>query len=252
MSNIAIIFAGGSGVRMGAGLPKQFIEVNGKPIIIHTLDIFEDSSQIDQIYISCKEDYIEKLEKMIKRFQIDKVKAIVPGGSSALDSVYKALVRAKQDNSDDSIILIHDGVRPCINDDVIKSNIESVKEFGSAITSTPLFETPILSKDGKHVDELPNRAISYRAQAPQSFYLGEVLKAHELIRKDNPKYEGIIDTCTLMKNTNHDIVLVAGPRSNIKVTTPEDLFVFKAMIEYKETQSVFGFEEKDIEDKTKR
>lgn len=112
MKNIAIIFAGGSGARMGAGLPKQFIEVNGKPIIIHTLDIFEEHPAIDEIYVACKEDYIGKLEKLIKRYMIGKVIKIVPGGATGQDSIYNALLAASENNDGESIALIHDGVRP--------------------------------------------------------------------------------------------------------------------------------------------
>lgn len=252
MSNIAIIFAGGSGVRMGTGLPKQFIEVNGKPIIIHTLDSFEENEQIDEIYIACKEDYIKKLQKLIRRFQIEKVKAVIAGGNSAQESIYNAIMEASKTNVDKSIILIHDGVRPFINSELINSNIESVKEYGSAITCTPLYETPIISKDGKLIDELPSREASYKAQAPQSFYLGEVIEAHKKIREENSNYEGIVDTCTLMKNAGYKVSLVAGPRGNIKVTTPEDLFIFKAMMEYRATQSAFGLNEKELEDRLQR
>ena len=110
--NIAIIFAGGSGARMGSGIPKQFIEVNGKPIIIHTLDIFEEHPDVDEIYVACKEDCIPKLKKLIKRHMITKVMNIVPGGATGQDSIYNALIAAKEDNDNDAVVLIHDGARP--------------------------------------------------------------------------------------------------------------------------------------------
>ena len=110
--NIAIIFAGGSGVRMGAGMPKQFLEINGKPIIIHTLDNFQNSPTIDKIYIACKADYMENLKNLTNRFGITKVARIVEGGSTGQDSIYQALKAAYEENPKDSIVLIHDGVRP--------------------------------------------------------------------------------------------------------------------------------------------
>ena len=137
--NVAIIFAGGSGVRMGSGTPKQFLEVNGKPIIIHTLDIFEEHPLIDEIYIACKEDCINKLKKYIERFWIKKVKKIVPGGTSALGSIYNGLKAAREENEDDTIVLIHDGVRPCITGELINDVIASVKAKGSAVTCTAMF-----------------------------------------------------------------------------------------------------------------
>ena len=239
---IAIIFAGGSGVRMGAGKPKQFLEVNGKPIIIHTLDIFENHPDIDEIYVACKEEFIGKLHKMLGRFDITKVKDIVPGGSTGMGSIYNALVAAKKQNNEDAIVLIHDGVRPCINSLLIDKVISEVQKKGAVATCTPLFETPIISRSGAEVEETPVRAECYTAQAPQAFRLGEILGAHDSVRADNPEYRGIIDNCTLMHHLGRKVSIVKGPRTNIKVTTPEDLYIFKAMIEYRETRDAFGMD----------
>ena len=239
---IAIIFAGGSGVRMGAGKPKQFLEVNGKPIIIHTLDIFENHPDIDEIFVACKEEYIEKLRKMLGRFDITKVRDIVPGGTTGMGSIYNALMAAKKQNDEDAIVLIHDGVRPCINAALIDEVIKAVQKKGAVATCTPLFETPIISRNGECVEETPARAECYTAQAPQAFRLGEILAAHDSVRVDNPEYRGIIDNCTLMHHLGWDVSIVKGPRTNIKVTTPEDLYIFKAMIEYRETRDAFGME----------
>lgn len=246
MSNIAIIFAGGSGARMGSGLPKQFLEVNGKPIIIHTLDLFEDHASIDAIYVACKEEYIPKLEKYAKRFLISKLKKIVPGGKTGQDSIYHALSAAAEDYPDESVVLIHDGVRPCITAETIDDALACVAEHGNAVTCTALFETPVISESGTYVEQLPPRDMFYTAQAPQCFPLGEVLSAHAEIRKSNPSYEGVVDTCTLMKQCGTDIAIVAGPRGNIKVTTPEDLYTFRAMIQYRETEDVFGFRSREV------
>lgn len=244
--NIAIIFAGGSGARMGSGIPKQFIEVNGKPIIIHTLDIFEDHPDIDEIYVACKEDCIEKLKKMVKKHMITKVMNIVPGGNTGQDSIYNALSAARENNSEDSIVLIHDGVRPCITKELVDDVLICVKENGSAVTCSAMYETPVISQDGKTVDEVPPRAPFYTAQAPQCFYLGNVLEAHAIMRKSNPEYKGVVDTCTMMKMLGKDVKLVVGPRGNIKVTTPEDLYTFRAMIEYKESEQIFGFGNREV------
>lgn len=239
---LAIIFAGGSGVRMGAGKPKQFLEVDGKPIIIHTLDIFENHPAVDEIYIACKEDYISRLEKMIGRYDITKVRAVVPGGTTGMGSIYNALKAASEQNEEDAIVLIHDGVRPFISAALIDEVISTVRKDGAAVTCTPLFETPIVSRGGEIVEETPARADCYTAQAPQAFHLGTVLKAHEIVRRDNPDYTGLIDNCTLMKSLGMEVPIVKGPRSNIKVTTPEDLFMFKAMLEYRETKDALGLD----------
>ena len=247
MKNVGIIFAGGSGARMGSGIPKQFLEVNGKPIIIHTLEIFEENPQIDAIYVACKGDCIPKLKKLVNRFMISKVVKIVPGGNSALDSVYQALTACKADlGEEEAIVLMHDGVRPCINKEVIDDNISSVKAYGSAITCTPLFETPVVSKDGVRVEEVPPRKDFFTAQAPQSFYLSEILDAHEKMRAEDPNYTGIVDSCNMMRRLGREVTIVKGPRGNIKVTTPEDLYTFRAMIEYRESEQIFGFSRGEV------
>ncbi|MGN0708873.1 MAG: 2-C-methyl-D-erythritol 4-phosphate cytidylyltransferase [Anaerovoracaceae bacterium] len=243
--HIAIIFAGGTGVRMGAGLPKQFIEVYGKPIIIHTLEIFDNSDDIDSIYVACKEGYINKTKKLLRRYDIQKVKKIVPGGATGQDSIFNALSAAAEENPDDSLVLIHDGVRPCIGPGLIRKNIEMAREYGSSVTCTAMYETPIESAGGVLVEDTPERKNFYTAQAPQTFRLGDVMAAHEKIRKTNPSYEGIIDTCTLMKKLGKDVHILSGPRGNIKVTTPEDLYIFKAMLEFRNTTNVFGLDSDD-------
>ncbi len=250
--NIAIIFAGGSGARMGSGLPKQFLEVNGKPIIIYTLEIFEEHPDIDSIYIACKEDYIAKLEKLVKRFLITKVRKIVPGGETGQDSIYNALSAAEEDNPGDSLVLIHDGVRPCISAETIDNVLECARKNGNAVTCTELFETPVVSEGGEFVEDLPSRDMFYTAQAPQCFRLADVMKAHAEVRKEGKGYEGIIDTCTLMKKMGAKVAIVKGPRGNIKVTTPEDLYLFRAMIQYHETEHVFGFNVKEVEPNLKK
>ena len=250
--NIAVIFAGGSGARMGSGIPKQFIEVEGKPIIIHTLEIFEENVNIDSIYIACKADYIAKLKKLVQRFMIGKVARIVPGGITGQDSIYNGLKAAYSDEGGDNIVLIHDGVRPFVTGETIDINIAAAKKFGSSVTCTRFFETPVISDDGRIIKDSPSREEFYTAQAPQTFVLGDVVKAHETVRKDNPRYEGIIDTCTLMRHTGMTVHIVEGNRGNIKVTTPEDLYTFRALLEYRENQQALGLSQKDIAERLQK
>jgi 2-C-methyl-D-erythritol 4-phosphate cytidylyltransferase len=239
--NIAIIFAGGSGVRMGAGVPKQFLEINGKPILIHTLQLFQEHEDIDKIYLAINEEYIRYAERLVDDYRIDKVARIVAGGETAQDSIYNALSMAAEENPEDSIVLIHDGVRPFVAYEVISDNIEKVEKEGSAITCTQCYETVVISQDGNKVDSLPLRKESYCAQAPQSFRLHDILSMHEKIRSTPERYEDLVDSCSIYRKLGREPKIVLGNRGNIKVTTPEDVYMFRALIQYKENEQAFGF-----------
>ena len=228
-------------MRMGAGVPKQFLEINGKPILIHTLQLFQEHEEIDKIYLAMSQDYIRYTEQLVLDYRIDKMAAIVPGGETAQDSIFNALKKAQEENPGDSVVLIHDGVRPFVEYGVISDNIESVEEYGSAITSTLCYETVLISKDGKNVDYLPLRKESYTAQAPQSFYLKDIIEAHETIRATETRYENMVDACTIYRALGRQPHIVIGNRGNIKVTTPEDVYMFRALLQYKENEQAFGF-----------
>ena len=238
--NIAIVFAGGSGVRMGAGIPKQFLEINGKPIIIHTLQLFQYHNEIDKIYLAVLEDYIDYMRVLVEEYHLTKVVCIMPGGSTAQDPIYGELKRAESENPDDSIVLIHDGVRPFVSYDVISRNIQGVKDYGSAITATACYETIIISKDGKGVDAVPFRKETFTAQAPQSFYLKDIIAAHDYVRSLSTGYSNMVDACTIMTSQGKSVHLVEGNRGNIKVTTPEDVYTFRALMQYRENEQAFG------------
>ncbi len=238
--NIAIIFAGGSGVRMGAGVPKQFLEINGKPVIIHTLQLFQYHDEIDKIYISMLEDYIPYMKELVDEYRLSKVAKVIPGGATAQDSIYNALKLAESENSSDSVVLLHDGVRPFVSYEVISDNIRSVKEHGNAITCTSCFETILLSKDGECVEKVPYRKETYAAQAPQSFFLKDIIAAHDCVRATDNGYENMVDACTIIKSQGIDAHMVMGNRGNIKVTTPEDVYMFRALLQYKENEQAFG------------
>lgn len=245
--NIAIIFAGGSGVRLGSGLPKQFLEIKGKPIIVHTLEVFQNHPQIEAIYVACKEEYIPRCQSLVERYQLGKVAKIVPGGANGQESIYAALSAAEESHGSDAVALIHDGVRPFISEQLIDDCLASCAQHGNAVVCAALTETPMLSSDGQFVEELPSRDSVFLVKAPQCFRLGEVLQAHRALRERGGSYEGIIDTCTLMKLAGYQIALVKGPRSNVKATLPEDVYIFRALFDYIETESVFGLAQRDME-----
>lgn len=241
--NIAIIFAGGIGQRLNNGensTPKQFLKINDKPIIIRTLELFQTHKDIDKIYISIHPDYYEYMQELVKYYYITKAVGMVNGGKTAQESIYNALKLAQKENPQDSIVLIHDGVRPNITEEVITKNIECTKKNGNAITCTSCFETILISENGINPEHVPYRKDTYAAQAPQTFHLGEVIEAHEITRKTNPNYTDIVDTCTLYKTLDKKTFMVKGNRGNIKITTIEDLYILRALIRYKEDLEAFG------------
>ncbi len=240
--NIALIFAGGVGSRMHSKeRPKQFLEMYNKPIIIHTLEHFENHPEIDAIIIVCVEGWVDYLENLLYKFRIEKVKKIVTGGATGQLSIYNGLVAAKEIAGDEaSVVLIHDGVRPLINSKLINANIESVKKNGSAITTAVVKETILVVKDDSSIDYVPSRANSRVAKAPQSFWLDDILSAHNKALAEGE--ENFIDSCTMMQHFGKSLYLVDGPEENIKITTPQDFYSMRAILEAKENAQIYGVE----------
>ena len=154
--NIVTIFAGGVGKRMRTnGIPKQFLEIDEMPIIIHTLRVFDESKIIDAIVIACLENYIEYLKELIDKFKIKKVKKIVKGGKTGQQSIINGLLAAKQiSQSEEDIVLIHDGVRPIIDEELIKQNIKNTKKYGTSISCLQQRETTVLSSSHIEVEKM--------------------------------------------------------------------------------------------------
>ena len=233
--NIAIIFAGGTGQRFSNdNLPKQFVEVSGKPIIVHTIEIFQKHKEIDKIYISILPEYFAYTQDLIDKFGLTKLAKVLKGRATPQHSIYNALKAAEKENPSNSIVLIHDGVRPILDSDVISKNISDVKEFGNSITCTPCYETILISDNGITPKEIPYRRNTYAAQAPQCFYLNEIISAHEEIQKTNPNYCDMIDACTIFNTLNKQTHMTQGNFGNIKVTTPRDLYILEALLKYRE------------------
>ena len=232
--NIGVIFAGGSGTRMKSkDKPKQFLMVHGKPIIVHTIEQFQYHEEIDGIIVVCIEDWIPYMEEMKYRYRLDKIKKIVPGGNSGQMSIYNGLCGAEEVfGLEDNIVLIHDGVRPLISKEVISQNIESVKKYGSAITCKFATETVILVDDDDSVNAIPSREHSRLAQAPQSFWLKDILSVDRQAIQDGKT--NLIDSCTMMKEYGEKMHVVIGSNENIKITTPDDFYIFRALYDAKE------------------
>ena len=238
--NIAVIFAGGTGQRMNSKTrPKQFLELHNKPIIIYTLEVFEQTDEIDGIVIVCLKNWIGYCKGIVEKFGLKKVMDIVSGGASGQESIYNGLKRAHEISGDDSIVLIHDGVRPLVDIDTIERCIKSVQQNGSAITVCPAIET-ITQQDSAHrINAIFDRKSCYIAKAPQGFYLKDILEAHNKAKSENRN--DFIDSASMMRHYGHSLYTVEGNPENIKITTASDYYLFRALLDAKENSQIFGF-----------
>lgn len=239
--NVALIFAGGSGIRMNSkSKPKQFLELYGKEIIVYTVEIFQNHPSIDKILVVCLETWIDHMKYLVKKYALDKVVEIVPGGRNTQESQYFGLqaISNWEDVDDNTIVLIHDGVRPLLDEDTITRNIESVEYFGSAITVTDATETIMYLGEEQYSAEVIDRKRCRMAKAPQSYYLKDIYSAHlQSIKEENYDF---IDSACMMQYYGHKLHMVEGNIENIKITTPTDFYLFRAIKDAKENSQIWG------------
>ena len=240
--NIAVIFAGGVGQRMHTyDKPKQFLEMNGKPIIIHTIEHFDEHPEIDGIVVVCIDSWIPYLQAKLNKFNIQKVLKITSGGNTSQKSIRKGLYTVRECVNIDPrnvIVLIHDGVRPLIDEKLISDNISAVKKYGNAITVVPAIETVIETNDKGEIEKVADRSHCRMARAPQSFYLSEIIAAHERAVADGE--EEMIDSAMLMQHYGTVLHTVNGPMENIKITNPMDYYIFRAIVMARENEQIGG------------
>lgn len=233
--NFCLIFAGGVGKRMRSNdVPKQFLTVFGKPIIIHTLEKFESSNEIDGIVISCVAGYSELLQSYLQQFGITKVIGIVNGGATGQDSIFNGLseLRRISMNPDNDIVLVHDGVRPLIDGELISRNISTAKEKGDCITVCPVSET-IVQIDGQgKIATISARECCRFARAPQTFVLEKLMNAH--LRALTDGKHNFIDSASLYSYYGGDLYTTECFPTNIKITTQLDFVMFRELLEEEE------------------
>lgn len=238
-NTIAVIFAGGVGSRMsGADRPKQFLELGGEAIICHVIDKFEDSSCVDGIVVVCVETWLSYLKNLISQRKYEKVLGIIAGGQTGQESIFNGLDYIRQSNLADeqTIVLIHDGVRPLINSETIANCTDSARKKGPTATVAPVTETVVVVEDGK-VTGVTNRAKCRLARAPQGFNFYELYRAHLRARKEGRM--DFIDSISMMSEYGHEVFIVDGPEENIKITTPRDFLTFKGFVDLKEYEQIW-------------
>lgn len=242
--NKALIFAAGNGTRMKHAVPKQFIRLNGIPVVVHTILKFENHSLIDEIYIVIKKGYKKRLEEELFKYNLNKKIVVIEPkkDDTGLDSTYYGLLEAAKDMENDDIILIHDGVRPIISDELINENIKVCIKKGNAISVSTLYESPVeINEDGKIIKVLERKM--YRlTKAPQTFFLKDILNAHEKIRKEFGTYEKFIDSSAIMRYLGNDLNIVESSNSNIKITEKDDVFKVLGLLDEEKYKDVFNIE----------
>ena len=207
---------------MGSAVPKQFLELCGKPVLVHTLELFERHSGIDGIYLVVSADYMEKSKELVRQYGIAKVRGITAGGGSVQESIYNGLRYAVERESADAIVLLHDGVRPFPSIDVIRNCYETARTKKAVIPVIPVVETV---RQLKSEGSITVPRDQYRlVQTPQTFDI-QLLKA----ANRQPYNDGFTDDASVVESYGHAITLVEGNRENIKITTPYDIIVAEAL-----------------------
>lgn len=232
--NIALIIAGGSGQRMQQDIPKQFINVYDRPVIIYTLQAFQKHPNIDAIAVVCLNGWEEILKAYAKQFGIEKLKWIFPGGDNGQESLKNGIMGLKEVCNDEDIVLIHDAIRPLVSQEIISENISCCIKNGSAITVIPCAEAMLLTEDRSSATEMIHRDKLARTQTPQAFYLGKLVWAHEEAKKRG--ITNSIATCTLMIELGEEVYFSTGSEKNLKLTTTDDIEIFKALLNSKKDE----------------
>lgn len=225
---IALLTAAGAGTRMGQDIPKQFLHINDKPVIIYTLERFQNNPQIDGIILVTLEHWTDFVWSYARQFNITKLKWVVPGGATGQESIYNGLCTLTKECPEDTVVMIHDGNRPMVDNDMISDSIRVFQEHGSAIAAIPCVEAVFRSADGLVSRESIPREQLYRTQTPHTYRLTEAMWAY-----NEAKRLGITGTaaiCTLMNALGKEIYFSKGGEKNIKLTTLEDIDIFKALL----------------------
>jgi len=228
MANIALIIAGGSGNRMHQDIPKQFLTVNEKPVIVYTLEAFQSHPEIDAIAVVCIEGWDHVLQAYAKQFNITKLKHIVPGGDNGQGSIRNGVFELEKHYAKDDIVLIHDAIRPMVSAEIISDCITKTRKYGNAITVIPCAEAMMQTEDAVVSTGSYPRDKLKRTQTPQGFKIGEIAQLHR-----DALEAGItnsVASCTLMIEMGKQVYFSNGSEKNIKLTTVDDIDIFKALL----------------------
>ena len=232
--NIALIIAGGSGQRMGQEIPKQFLNVYDKPVIIYTLEAFQNHPEIDAIAVVCIEGWEGFLQAYANQFGITKLRHVVPGGENGQSSIRNGVFELEKHFGPEDIVLVHDAIRPMVSPEIITDCIQKTRRYGSAIATIPCAEAMMQTEDGLVSTGSYPRANLRRTQTPQGFPLGKICDLHR--RALAAGVTNSIASCTLMIEMGEQVHFSVGSEKNVKLTTVEDIDIFRALLKEKRSE----------------
>lgn len=224
-----LITAAGVGSRMHQEIPKQFLHVDNKPLIVYTLEKFQSHPSIDEIIVVTLPSWTEVVRAYARQYDITKLKAIVPGGETGQESIHNGLMKIAEDRGEDDIVMIHDGNRCLVSHEIISNSLAVFGEKGSAVAAIPCVEAVFRSQDDGESStiSIPREQL-FRTQTPHTYTLGKLLWAHEEAAKRNIKSTAA--SCTLMAELGETVYFSKGSEENLKITTMEDMDIFEALL----------------------
>ena len=228
MAVVGLLIAGGSGNRMHQDMPKQFITVNERPVIVYTLEAFEEHPEIDAIAVVCIEGWEQVLWAYAKQFNISKLKYVVPGGLNGQDSIRNGVYELEKQFATEDLVLIHDAIRPMVSAEIISDNIRVARKYGNAITVIPCAEAMMQTEDGVISTGSYPRDNLKRTQTPQAFRIGDICDLHRRALKAG--ITNSVASCTLKIEMGEQVFFSRGSEKNVKLTTVEDIDIFKALL----------------------
>lgn len=226
----ALLTAAGSGTRMGQDIPKQFMHVDNKPLIIHTLERFQSHPSVDAIIVVTLSSWADVLRAYAAQFGITKLRWVVPGGATGQDSIRLGLEELSQHLSSEDLVMVHDGNRCLVSAEIISDSIATCRERGCAVAAIPCVEAVFRSADGEESSESIPREELWRTQTPHTYPLGKLLWAHD--EAEARGIENTAATCTLMQQLGEQVWFSLGSETNLKITTVDDLDIFEALLHH--------------------
>ena len=234
--NVAIIIAGGVGSRMGMDIPKQFVMIDSKPVLIYTMECFQNHPMIDAIELVCIDGWQETAQRYADKYEITKLREIVTGGETGQESIRNGVYALEDVCNEDDVVVIHDGIRPLVDESVLSDVIVKCKQYGNAVTSMPYNEQIFIKDDDFSTTKYIPRETLRRVATPQAYKFGLLFEKYREAFEKKIGIYGSSYTNTMMVDLGVRIYFAAGSDKNIKLTTKDDLELFLGYLKTKKVQ----------------